>query len=79
MSKKFSDLTDKMSPEAKKKVGKRTQELLGEEKMLKEAEEFSNSDKKVIVKEGGEEMADGSGMIKYGAPQEEPETEREDQ
>jgi hypothetical protein len=49
-----------------------------EEKMLKEAEEFSNSEKKTIIKEGGEEMADGSGMIKYSTPQKETERENDE-
>jgi len=54
MEKKFQELIDKMSPETKARVKKRT------EKIEKEMEE---NDPYVYV-DGKKEMADGSGMVK---------------
>lgn len=60
MAKKFQELVDKMSPEAKAKVKERTDEL---------NKEMEDNDPYVLV-DGKKEMADGSGMVKESMEEE---------
>jgi len=63
MARKFKELVDKMSPEAKAKIKKRTEQL---------NKEMEDDDPYVMV-DGKKEMADGSGMVKESFEPEEEE------